>query len=89
MMRLLSLSAFIIDIKQNKKMQHCKKTFTRHPHSILQAARDQQNQTIFARISALVEKFIPKEKDIQLDLHWNNESEAKDKEKMYQGWNLC
>ena len=69
------------------------KKLARHPHPILKAARNEQNQAISAHISALAEKLISKEKDIHLDAHWNKESEVKDKtkiaeEKMYQGWHL-
>lgn len=62
-------------------------------HSVLQAAHAQKNQAILAHISSLAEKLIAKEKGVRLDVHWNDESEAKDKakiaeEKMYQGWSL-
>ena len=69
------------------------KKFLRHSHPILQAAHNQQKQAISAHISTLAEKLVSKEKDIHLDVLWNNESEVKDKakiaeDKMYQGWYL-
>lgn len=76
--------------QQNVALQ---KNLARHSHPILQAARNQQRQSITAHIFQLAERLVSKEKSIRLESHWDNKSEIKDnaqiaENKLYQGWNL-
>ena len=66
---------------------------TKQSNPMIETAQNHHRQAISFHISALAEIFVSKEKDIRLNAHWTNESEAKDKakiaeEKMYQGWIL-